>query len=197
MEFGAKETEPLAQEYAVRNFNKSNVNSKTGELKRAVGNSRLLVTEKGWLNLSMDPGKNKKFYVRANAINYGAIRAPEGNKGSLKTIRGISGGTTTQFHRIVGDKKRSAVKKALQGELKKGSRLQKVAQGLTLDTGTVKISKSGSISGQTSAGKVTVTKAFDYFKLSNRQKAVITEEVIKEAWFFIENLIGRKVDRNG
>ena len=193
LEFGAKEAEPLAQEYAVRNYNKSGVKTKTGELKSSVSNGRLMLVGSR-LNFSLEPGKDKKFYIRANAVEYGAIRSPEGNKGKLKSVRNIGDtGRTMQLHRNIGSKKRQKVKSALQGKINKGNRAQKVAQGMTLDTATVKVTKSGSISGQTSLGKVTVTKAIDYFKLSNRQQLVIVNEVVKEAWFFIENIIGRKV----
>ena len=193
LEFGAKEAEPLAQEYAVRNYNKSGVKTRTGKLKSAVSNSRLIMAGKAMLNFSLEPGKKEDFYIRAGAVEYGAIRTPEGNKGTLKTIQAIPGGKTTQLHRNIGKRRRAKVKQTLQGEVNKKNRLQKVGQGLTLDTASVKVSKAGSVTGQTSLGSVTVTKAFDYFKLSNRQKAVIVNEVVKEAWFFIENIIGRKV----
>jgi hypothetical protein len=193
LEFGAKETEGLAQDYAVRNYNASSVKTRTGELKSAVANGRLLLVGSK-LNYSLKANKSKKFYIRANAVEYGAVRTSDGNKGTLKDVRNIKdAGTTTKLYRNIGDKRRAKVKKVLQGKIEKGTRAQKIAQGMTLDTGSVKLSKSGSISGQTSLGKVTVTKAIDYFKLSSRQQAVIVEEVVKEAWFFIENLIGRKV----
>jgi hypothetical protein len=196
LEFGTQEAEQLAQDFAVKNFNKSGVKSRTGELKRAVGNSRLQLIGGGrgasLLNFGLDPGKDKDFYIRANAVNYGAIRSPEGNKGELKEIHAISGGMTTQLHRKIGKRRRTKLKAALQGEIKKGSRAQKIARGLTLDTESVKISKAGSVSAQTSLGAVTVTKAFDYFKLSSSQTRQIVNEVVGEAIFYLENLIGRK-----
>ena len=193
LEFGAKEAEGLAQEYAVRNYNKSGVKTRTGELKNAVGNGRLLIVGSK-LNYSLQSGKKKDFYVRANAVEYGAVRSAEGNKGTLKSVRNISDtGRTTQLHRNIGKRRRLSAKKTLQGKIDKGNRAQQISKGFTLDTASVKVSKSGSVTGTTSFGSVTVTKAIDYFKLSGRQQSVIVNEVVKEAWFFIENLIGRKV----
>jgi hypothetical protein len=196
LEFGAQEAEPLAQEFAVKNFSKSGVKSRSGELKRAVGNSRLQLIGGGraasLLNFGLQPGKDKDFYVRANAVNYGAVRTPEGNQGTLKEVRAISGGTTIQLYRNIGEKRRQKLKKSLQGGVRSGSRAHKIANGLTLDTQSVKVSKAGSVSGQTSLGAVTVTKAFDFFKLSRSQTRQIVNEVVNEAIFYLENLIERK-----
>jgi len=198
LEFGAQEAEPLAQEFAVGNFGRSGVKSRSGELLSAVSNSSLSLVAGGrggsMLNFSLESGKKKDFYVRANAVEYGAIRSPEGNQGSLKDVRNIQDtGTATQFHRKIGKRRRSALKETLQGKINTGSRAQKIARGLTLDTESVKVTKAGSVSAQTSLGKVTVTKAHDYFKLTKSQIKVVTAEVVSEAWFFLQNMIGRKV----
>jgi hypothetical protein len=196
LEIGAQEAEATAQGFAVKNFNASGVKSRTGELKRAVGNSRLQLIGGGrgasLLNFGLDPGKDKDFYVRANAVNYGAIRTPEGNQGTLKEVQAISGGKTVQLYRNIGKRRRLKLKKALQSGIKTGSRAQKIAKGLTLDTESVKVSKAGSVSARTSLGSVTVTKAFDFFKLSKSQTRQIVNEVIAEAIFYLENLIERK-----
>ena len=194
LEFGAQEAEGMAQDFAVRNYNASGVKTRSGDLKSAVSNARLQVANKSLLRFSLEPGKKKDFYIRANAVEYGAIRTAEGSKGTLKNVRNISDtGTTTQLHRNIGKRRRSALKKSLQGKIEKGSSTQKVARGLSLDTGSVKVTKAGSVSGQTSLGKVSVTKAHDYFKLRQGQMKLVVDEVISEAYFFLENMIGRKV----
>jgi hypothetical protein len=197
LEFGAQEAEGIAQDFAVKNFGRSGVKSRSGDLLSAVSNSKLALIAGGGgaslLRFSLEPKLSKEFYIRANAVEYGAIRSPEGRQGTLKSVRNIPDtGRNVQLHRNIGKRRRSALKKKLQGKIDKGSRAQKIAGGLTLDTGTVTVTESGSVSGQTSLGKVTVTKAHNYFKLSAPQMKTVINEVVSEAWFYLENLIGRK-----
>ena len=171
-----KQAEPIAQRFAVSNFSASGVDSKSGKLRQEVAKSQLIFSERSGggrstLVFMMTRGLAKKEYIKANSVNYGAVRS----KSKLK----ISAG------------RREKLKRAIQSGVNASSGIQRVGRNLNINTNVSKTA-FGSTEVNTSLGSATVTKAFNFFGLKREQKSEITAMVLNNAIAYIENMIGRR-----
>jgi len=180
MDFGAKEAQTTARKFAQTNLRGSGIKSRTGALRRQLANSELYFKSGGagraMVIFSMPSGKSEKDYKKAGSLNYGAIRTSKKDSSLANSI---------------GAKRKQTIKKNIGKSTKGGS--TKLALNILADTGSIYQTKSGSISGNTTVGKISVTKGFNFFQLKQGQQTKVTEIVLSSAVNFLQKLIERKV----
>jgi len=193
LEHAAPQATQEARNALVSNYRASGVKTRTGELLRALKRSILevQVTKGGgaYVKVSMQSGKDKKFYISANSVNYGRVNSKDFDVKEDRMQRSIGGRMEKVGIRKAGAKRRQKLKASLQK--KGGSRLVNAAQGLSYDAKAVGKTKAGSTTVETTLGSATVTKAFDFFRLSGSQKAKISRILFKGARAYLEEKLSK------
>jgi len=166
-----------ARKYLVQNYRASGVETQSGELLRGIKKAVLSIdagkSGGAFVKVSMPSGKDKKFYVAANSVNYGRVNS--------KSLKGDSR----------ADAKRRQRLKASVAKGTKGSRLKSAGAGLSYDAETVGSTKAGSATVSTTLGSATVTKAFDFYKLKKSQGARVRDILLRGAQAFLEEKMSK------
>ena len=185
-----------AQKQLKANYNASGVKTRTGRLLRAITNSlmEVFIDKKGSgrVKVSLPGGKDKDFYVAANSVNYGRVNSKDFDIKTTKTVRSIEGPLITREQSRAGRKRRQKLKEKVQKGLGKG-RLVNVARGLAVDASKTRTTKAGSAIVETTLGTATVTKAFDFYKLSPSQELKIVRVLYKGAREYLERMFQKAI----
>lgn len=163
----------LVRQLMISNLKQSGLKRRSGELENAVANTEVFLRTEGkgghGIVIAMPRNKSTESYKKYGSLNYGSVRSTEFTKKTEKIVRAIGGGFEIRQFRKVGAKKKAKLKKNLQNAGDSNSRQISGGTGLIADKQTVKVNKYGSVEAETNLGGVTVTKAFNFFKLSNSQ----------------------------
>ena len=181
MDTGVKEAERVARKHLVTNYKRSGLKRRTGELLGMIKRSVLSIVSGGnsraGILLAFPGGLTKEQYQKANSLQYGAVRA---SKGSILSQRGANG----RF--LIGEKQRAKLKGAAQS-MKPGDAFVQASRDISL-RGVGK-TENGSTMVDTPAGTATVTKAWNYFYLDNRQLTEVKDIIFQRAMGALVSMI--------
>lgn len=188
VQVGVPEAERMARKYLASRLQRSGVGRKTGQLMNMIKRSTLSIIDPASsrvsLTISMPGGMDKKDYIKANSLNYGAVR---GGKGSLLSQKGATG------RHLIGETQRRKLK-AAAGTTKSGDFYRSVSRDISARS--VQKTDNGSTVLDTTVGKATVTKAFKFFWLSDKQIDTIKNVVFGSAMEYLQaKITGRRVRR--
>jgi len=182
LEAGLPGATRLTRRFLREAYNSSGLGKKSGDLYRAVGKAEVELkvnkTGRSGLRISFPNVGDEKFYTYAGATNYGATHG-------LKDVGGDSYGK-------VGQRRRKQLKTKLE-RLRPGGRAVSAGQNLILDAHSVKVNKYGSKVADTNLGRVTVTKAYNYFKLTPSKQKRVIGELFEGARVYLDNVIKKAI----
>ena len=182
MEAGIPEAQKVTRRHLAQNYTKSGLKKRTGQLLGMIKRSVLSIGRGGSsspnLVIAMPGGLKTEDYQKANALNYGAVRA---SSGSLLSQKGAKG----RF--LIGEKQRRKLKDSAGAIGKAGSGFLQVSRDLGARSGGT--TKSGSAVVETTAGNATVTKAWKYYNLTNRQLLEVKDIIFGRAMEALTSMI--------
>lgn len=184
VQVGMPKAERMAQKFLSVQYQKSGLSRRTGQLLNMLKRAKLQIidpaTSRVSLFLSMPSGMDKKDYVKASSLNYGAVR---GGKDSALNERGATG------RRLIGSKTLQKLKSRAQ--VMKSGTFQKISSNLGV-SGEVGKTKAGSTTLNTTAGSATVTKAHRFFFLTDKQISEIKGVIFGSAMEYLQAKITGK-----
>lgn len=180
---GQPEAQSMARKFLAAAYKRSGLKSRTGQLlgmvKRSVLNLEDAATGRPAIVIEMPGGAKKEDYVKANSLNYGAVR---GKKDSLLNAKGSTG------KKLIGWRKRQTLKGLAQ------SSKDSVTKGLvTAYKG--KTTKAGSVEVTSTVGNYTATKAWKFYQLTNKQIDEIKNVLFSRALEYIQKKLGKSLRR--
>jgi hypothetical protein len=194
---GVPEAQKMAGQFLSANLASSGVKSNTGDLAKAVGNPAMSVVASKdgvYVHVQPDPKNTNRMFTILSSVNYGRVNSEAFDETTVRRQRAIGGGFETVKVKNVGDKNRRNLKNKLQN-LGSKQGIVKAGRGLSFGTGSLGKTRAGSTTVETSRGRATVTKAFDYYKISPSQSRQILGVLFRGAAEHLKSKIKKSLRR--
>ena len=188
MQIGVPKAEKMAQGFLVKSYRRSGLKVRTGQLIGMLRRSTLSIidatTSRVALVIAMPAGMKPKDYAKAGSVNYGSVRH---SKTSLLNAQNSKG------NKLIGERQRRNLK-GVAGSIKSSDHFTQASRDIGVrGVGTT---ANGSKILDTTVGQATVTKAWNYFHLTDQQIDKIKEVIFQDAWaHLMTKITGKKAIR--